>query len=67
MLLYQTLAFTIHGKIWKRSCKNNKFKISAPTWNEEFELPHGSYSVADIQDHFEYILKNMGKLLITLQ
>ena len=61
MLLYQTLAFTIHGKIWKRSCKNNKFKISAPTWNEEFELPHGSYSVADIQDHFEYILKNMGK------
>ena len=24
--------------------KNNKFKISAPTWNEEFELPDGSYS-----------------------
>ena len=22
----------------KKSYKNNKFKISAPTWNEEFEL-----------------------------
>ena len=41
----------------KKSCKNNKFKISAPTWNEEFELPDGSYSVLDIQDYFEYIFK----------
>ena len=37
----------------KKSCKNNKFKILAPTWNEEFELPDGSYSVSDIQDCFE--------------
>ena len=35
---------------------NNKFKISAPTWNDKFELPDGSYSVLDIQDYFEYIL-----------
>ena len=41
----------------KKSYKNNKFKISAPTWNEEFELPDGSYSISDIQDYFEYILK----------
>ena len=41
----------------KRSYNNNKFKISAPTWSEEFELPDGSYSVSDIQDYFEYILK----------
>ena len=41
----------------KSSYKNNKFKISAPTWNDEFELPDGSYSVSDIQDYFEYILK----------
>ena len=34
----------------KKSYKNNKFKISAPTWNEEFELPDGSYSVSDIQE-----------------
>ena len=42
----------------KKSYKNNKFKISAPTWNEEFELPGGSYSVSDIQDSLKYILKN---------
>ena len=41
----------------KKSYKNNKFKISVPTWNEEFELPDASYSVSDIQDYFEYILK----------
>ena len=35
--------------------KNNKFKISAPTWNEKFELPDGSYTVSDIPDYFEYI------------
>ena len=36
---------------------NNKLKISAPTWNNEFELPDGSYSISDIQDYFEYVLK----------
>ena len=41
----------------KSAYYNNKFKISAPTWNEEFELPDGSYSISDIQDYFEYILK----------
>ena len=41
----------------KSPYNNNKFKISAPTWNEEFELPDGSYSISDIQDYFEYILK----------
>ena len=41
----------------KSSYNNNKFKISAPTWSEEFDLPDGSYSVSDIQDYFEYILK----------
>ena len=41
----------------KSSYNNNKFKISASTQNDEFELPDGSYSVSDIQDYFEYILK----------
>ena len=41
----------------KKSYKNNKSYISAPTWNEEFELPGGSYSVSDIQYYFEYIIK----------
>ena len=36
---------------------NNKFKISAPTWNDEFNLPDGSDSVSDIQNYFEYIIK----------
>ena len=51
----------------KKSYKNNKFKKSAPTWNEEFELPDGSCSVSDIQDYFEYILKNMRQFLVILQ
>ena len=45
----------------KSSYNNNKFKISAPTWNDEFELPDGSYSVSDIQDYFKYILKKHGE------
>ena len=36
------------------SYNSNKFKISAPTWNDEFEFPNGSYSVSDIQDYFKY-------------
>ena len=45
----------------KSSYNNNKFKISAPTRNDKFELPDGSYSVSNIQDYFEYILKKHGK------
>ena len=41
----------------KSSYNNNKFKISAPTWSDEFELPDGSYLISNIQDYFEYILK----------
>ena len=46
--------------IWKNiktEYKNNKFKISAPTWNETFDLADGSYSIDDIQDYFEFIIK----------
>ena len=45
----------------KSSYNNNKFKTSSPTWNEEFTLPDGSYSISDIQDYFQYILKKHGK------
>ena len=41
----------------KSEYKNNKFKISAPTWNDIFDLSNGSYAIADIQDYFEYIIK----------
>ena len=52
---------------YKKSWKNNKFKISAPTWNKEFQLPDGSCSISDIQDYFKYIFKNMRQLLIIFQ
>ena len=45
---------------WKNirmSNKNNKFKISTPIWNEKFDFPGGSYSLTDIRDYFEYIMK----------
>ena len=41
----------------KRLYRNNEFKISGGTYNEECELPNGSYSISDIQDYFEYIIK----------
>ena len=41
----------------KTEYNNNKFKISAPTSNETFDLPDGSYSIPDIQDYFEFIIK----------
>ena len=46
--------------IWKNiktEYNNNRFKISALTWNDTFHLPDGSYSISDIQDYFEFIIK----------
>ena len=52
-----------HKKVIKK-----QFEISALTWDEELALPGGSYSVSDIQDHFECIFKkNMKERLISLQ
>ena len=45
----------------KKWYKNNKLKISAPTWNEVFEFPDRSHSVSHIQNYFEYILKKHGE------
>ena len=47
----------------KSSYKNNKFKISSPTWSDEFELPDGSYSISDVQDYFEYILNTYSEIV----
>ena len=47
--------------MWKNitsEYSNNKYKVSAPTWNDTFNLPDVSYSTADIQDYFEFIIKN---------
>ena len=40
----------------KASHENNKLKVSAPTLNDKFKLPDGSYSVSNIQDHFDYVI-----------
>ena len=41
----------------KSDYNNNKFKISAPTWNDTFDVPDGSYSIDALQNYFEYIIK----------
>ena len=51
---------------YKKSCKTNESEISAPIWNEEFELTEEPYFVADIQEYFEYILKKHGKRLMII-
>ena len=56
-LAYLSIHYT--WKNIKSAYNNNKSKIFAPTWNDEFYLPNGSYSISDIQDYFEYIIKNM--------
>ena len=44
-------------KIIKSEYSNNKFEISAPTWDNTFDLPNGSYSISNTQDYFEFIIK----------
>ena len=43
----------------KSAYNNNKFKISAPIWNDEFDLSDVFYSFADIQDYFEFIIQKL--------
>ena len=47
----------------KSEYNNNKFKISAPAWNDTFDLPDGSYSIEDIQDYFEFIINKHETLI----
>ena len=54
-IVLSTLSIYYMWKNIKSSYNNNKFKRSAPTWNDKFELPDESYSVSDILDYFEYI------------
>ena len=57
MLLYQILAYNIHGNIQK-SYKKQKIEIWSPIRNDKFELPDGSYFVSGIPDYVKYIIKN---------
>ena len=54
---FQNLIINYTYKNIRKQYKNNKLQIIAPTWNDEFQLPDGSYSVSDIQDYIKYIIK----------
>ena len=49
----------------KSTYNSYKFKISAPTWNETFDLPDGSYNIPEIQDYLEYIIKKHETIIDT--
>ena len=65
-LTLQNLSIYCTRKNMSKQYKNNELKIIAPTWNDEFELPDGFYSVSDIQDYIEYIITKHEKLTIIL-
>ena len=56
-LVLANLSIYYTWKNIKSEYNNNKFKISTSTWNDTVDLPDGSYSIADIQDYFEFIIK----------
>ena len=56
------LIYLLHEEEYKKKYKNNKLKKIAPTWNDDFELPDDSYSIADIQDYIDYIFKKYETL-----
>ena len=61
MLLFKTYRSITRGKILENSIKT---KIIATTWNDEFELLDGSYSMSDIQDDIEYIMKSTKHYIV---
>ena len=60
----QNLSIYYTGKNIRKQYKNNKLKIVAPTWNDKFELPDGSYSALDTQNYIEFIIKKHETLTI---
>ena len=64
VIVLSNLSIYYTWKNIKSSYNNSKFKISAPTWNDKFELPDGSYSISDIQNYFQYILKKHGESFV---
>ena len=61
VLALSNLSIYYTWKNIKSTYNNDKFKISTPTWSDKCELPDGSYSISDIQNHFKYILKKHGE------
>ena len=60
MILFKILPIYYTWKNIRKQYKNNKLKIIAPTWNDKFQLPDGSYSVSDIQVYIEYVIKKQN-------
>ena len=56
------LSFYYTWKNIKSEYNSNEFKICAPTWNDTFDLPDSSFSISDIQDYFEFIVKKQETL-----
>ena len=63
---FQDLSVFHTWRILRKQYKNNKLEITAPTWNEELELPHGSFSVSNIQHYLQYIIKKQETLTAIL-
>ena len=61
----QNLSIYYTWKNIRKKYKKNKLRIIAPTWNDKFDLPDGSYSVSDIQNYIEFIIKK-HKTLTTI-
>ena len=66
-IAFSNLSIYYAWKNIKKSYNNNKFKISAPSWNEQYELPNGSYSMSYIQDYFDYLIKKHEEKQLILQ
>ena len=63
LVAFQKLSIYCTWKNMRKQYKDNKLKIIiAPTWNNEFELPDGSYSSSDIQDYIEFIIKKQQNI-----
>ena len=63
---FQDLSIFHTWRSLRKQYKNNKLEIIAPTWNEVLELPHGSFSVSNIQDYLHYIIKKQETLTVIL-
>ena len=66
MLLFKTCLFIARWKYVRQQYKNNKLKIIAQTWNDEFEFSDDSYSVSDIKAYIAYTIKSMKHNLLIL-
>ena len=56
-IILAVLSIFYNYKNIKSGYNNNKSKFSPPTLNDTFDFPDGSYSILDIQDYFEFIIK----------